>query len=271
MLLRFAAVFVMAGVWATAAPPAKPHVVFVTGDDEYRSEVTMPLFARLLEAKHGVRTTVLYARPTPQTKTHIEGLEALASADLAVFFLRWRELPEPEMRAILDYAASGKPILGLRTSTHIFQYPKGSPHEDLNLGFPREVFGAVWTRHHGHESSTDVTLTGDHAVLRGVARAFHVRSWLYEVNPLAGDSTPVASGRALNPQGKDASPQPVAWVKTHKGGRVFFTTMGHPDDFTVPSMRTLLVNAMLWALGREVPSGGGASDFLEPYSPPPTR
>ena len=105
-------------------PAAAQHVVFVTGDDEYRSEYSMPMIARILEVRHGLKTSIAYARPTPQTKDNIEGLEALRTADLAVFFLRWRQLPDHQMRLILDYAASGKPLAGLRTSTHSFQYPK---------------------------------------------------------------------------------------------------------------------------------------------------
>ena len=51
----------------------QPHVVFVTGDDEYRSEYSMPMIAQILEAHHGMRTSIAYARPTPQTQDNIEG------------------------------------------------------------------------------------------------------------------------------------------------------------------------------------------------------
>jgi type 1 glutamine amidotransferase len=246
------------------------HVVFVTGDDEYRSEYSMPMIARLLEAKHGMKTSVAYARPTPQTNNHIEGLEALKTADLAVIYVRWRELPEPQLRMILDYAASGKPLVGLRTSTHAFRYPAGSPWENLNDGFGIDVWGQKWIRHHGAQSSTDVEAVGDHPILRGVERKFHVRSWLYVVEPLVGDCTPLLVGRAVNPQGgKDWGPQPVAWSKTYKGARVFFTTLGHPEDFRREAMRRLLVNGIYWALGRDVPEGGADVGVVGGYDPPP--
>ena len=122
-------------------------MVFVTGDDEYRSEYTMPALARILEAHHGLRTQVLYARPTPQSNKNIEGLDALRTADLAVFFLRWRELPEEQYQLIAAYEKSGRPIVGFRTSTHTFKYPAGHPHEAENDGFPLRAFGARWTRH----------------------------------------------------------------------------------------------------------------------------
>lgn len=230
----------------------KPHVVFVTGDDEYKSEITMPALAKELESRHGMRSTVLYARPTPQTKNNIEGLEALRDADLMVMYVRFRALPDEQLRHILDYVESGRPMVGLRTSTHAFRYPKESPHAALNDEFGKRVWGQRWIRHHGHTSSTDVTIAPDaarHPLLEGVAHEFHVTSWLYEVLPLKGDCQPLLIGRAVKPEGKDAGPQPVAWIKTYKGARVFFTTLGHPEDFEVPSVRRLLINGIRWALG----------------------
>ncbi len=257
---------------AFAEPPAgKPHVVFVTGDDEYRSEYSMPMLGRILEAKHGMRVSVAYAKPTPQSNRNIEGLEALKTADLAVFFLRWRELPADQMNLILDYLNSGKPVVGLRTATHSFRFPKGSEFEKWNDDFGLQVVGQKWLRHHGAKSSTDVTVIAAqkaNPILRGVEPAFHVRSWLYVVDPLVGDCTPLLSGRSVDPQGPDASPQPVAWTKTWKGARVFFTTLGHPEDFQVESMRKLVVNGILWSLGKNVPAKGADTGIVGGYEVP---
>ena len=108
----------------------------------------------------------------------------------------------------------------------------------------------------------------NNVILRGVAAEFQVRSWLYEVAPLIGDCVPLLEGYAINPQGKDVSPQPVAWTKTYNKARVFFTTLGHPEDFKEPSMRKLAVNGILWALGKRIPEGGAKADFPAPYEPP---
>ena len=235
----------------------RPHVVFVTGDDEYRSEITMPMLARILESQHGMRTTVLYARPTPKSKDNIEGLDALKTADLAVFYLRFRALPEEQLKQILAYVDAGKPIVGLRTSTHAFAYPKGHAQAALNDSFGRDVFGQKWLYHHGHTSTTDVEVVSaqrDHPILRGVEPKFHVASWLYHVLPLTGDVTPLLIGRAVHSEQKEQVPNPVAWTKSHHGGKVFFTTLGHPADFEVESVRRLLVNSIYWGLGRNVPA-----------------
>lgn len=254
------------------------HIVFVTGDDEYRSEITMPMIAGLVE-KAGYRTSVAYARPRPQTENNIVGLEALRDADLMVIFTRFRALPDDQLRFILDYAASGKPIVGLRTSTHAFNYPKDSPHVALNDSFGTDLFGQKWITHHGHRSSTDVTVreAGQaHPILRGVG-PFHARSWLYHVAPLAGEgNTILLDGRSVDSEKKpellEKFPpnQPVAWTREYKGARVFFTTLGHPADFEQESMRRLLVNAIFWTLDRPIPAGGAdvtvSGGFVAPES-----
>ncbi|MEO5822949.1 MAG: ThuA domain-containing protein [Vicinamibacteraceae bacterium] len=274
-LLLLVAVGATLAAQAPTTPARPPHVVFVTGDDEDRSEISMPMIAAILEKRHGLRTSVAYAKPTPQTKDHIEGLEALATADLMVMFLRYRALPDAELNQILTYVKTGKPIVGFRTSTHAFNYPAGSSHTDLNDGFGLDAWGQKWITHHGHTSTTTVALRAEaasHPILRGVT-PFAAKSWLYHVAPLSGPATLLLDGTAVNSertQTFDQFPplQPVAWTRDHNGARVFFTTLGHPGDFEQPSMRRLTVNAILWALGREVPAQGADATPVTPYVAP---
>ena len=268
--------FALAICIAPAAQPS-PHVVLVTGDDEYRSEVTMPMIAAILEARHGIRTSVAYARPTPQTADNIGDLEALDTADAMVLFTRFRALPEEQLQKILRFVESGKGLVGLRTSTHAFQYKAGHPREGLNDAFGRDVFGQKWITHHGSQSSTDVTVHASdatHAILRGVV-PFHARSWLYHVDPLNGPATVLLDGTAVNSnkaarQTEFPLTQPVAWTRQYKQSRVFFTTLGHPDDFAAEPMRRLVLNGILWALGRDVPAGGAEAAVVGTYVPPET-
>ena len=263
----------------TESPLAQsaPHVVFVTGDDEYRSEITMPMIASILETRYGIRTSIAYAKPEPQTKTNIEGLDALASADLMVMFTRFRALPDDQVEKILAFVESGKPIVGLRTSTHAFLYPQDHARQALNDGFGRDVFGQKWITHHGAQSTTDVTIPAagaSHPILRGVV-PFRARSWLYHVAPLNGDATVLLEGTSVNSnktnrQADYPPTQPVAWTRQHKQSRVFFTTLGHPEDFAAAPMRRLVVNGILWALGKDVPAGGADGTPIRAYVPPPT-
>src|SRR5271154_348349 len=90
-------------------PGKGKNVVFVTGDDEYYSEVGMPLMARILAERHGFTCTVLFAinKTTgvidTDTKDNIPGLEALDHADAMVLFTRFRALPDDQLKHIIDY------------------------------------------------------------------------------------------------------------------------------------------------------------------------
>ena len=133
-ILGFAApVFAQAPAqWVTYpggdGPGAGKSIVILTGDDEYRSEESMPQLGKILSVRHGFKVTVLFAinKETgaidPATQDNIPGLEALDSADLMILFLRFRALPDDQMKHIMDYTNSGKPIVALRTSTHSFAY-----------------------------------------------------------------------------------------------------------------------------------------------------
>ena len=250
-------------VFVVDAQKQKPLVVFVCGDHEYSGEETLPLLAAVLEKNYGFRTKILKSFPDQNAEKNIPQLEILAKANLAVFFLRWRLLPAEQVAFIDAYVKSGKPIMGLRTSTHAFNYPKEDALFNFN-GFAERAFGAPpgWGAsghtHYGHKSSTDATVIASkkmHPILTGVDSNFHVRSWLYKVLP----NYPVKGadwlimGKSVNPD-KPAEDQPIAWTwQNEYKGRVFFTTMGHPEDFAVEAFQRLLVNAIHWELGLAVP------------------
>lgn len=256
--------------------PKKPLVVFVTGDHEYSSEETLPLIAAELEKNYGMRTIVLKSSPDYKSEENIPGLEALKDADLAVFYLRWRRLPEDQVKYIDDYLKSGKPVMGFRTSTHAFNYPKGHPLERWNA-FGEFALGAPggWGKgghtHYGHKSTTDVSVIAEqakHPVLTGVSPKFHAASWLYRVLPdyPSKGSTWLLMGKSVNPD-KAAIDNPVAWTwKTPAGGRVFTTTLGHPQDFNEEGFQRIVINAIHWTLGKPVPQKwAGKINMNVPY------
>ena len=272
-----------------------PHIVFVTGDEEYRSEESMPMLARILHRDYGFRVTVCYALNKdgfidPNILDNIDGLEALDEADMMVLFTRFRALPDAQAHHILAFAESGKPMAGFRTSTHAFLYKDDSTRAHLNNEWPTKVLGQQWITHHGHFDDgqhplTDVALVAeqkDHPVLRGVT-PFQAYSWLYHVHggdwTLYGDSKPLLQGTALRSNHAqnnrlDQFPltNPVAWTKTYTGtsgkaARVFFTTLGHPYDFKEASMRKLALNGILWALDHDIPEGGANAEFASEYDP----
>jgi type 1 glutamine amidotransferase len=266
-----------------------PHVVFVTGDDEYGSEVSMPMIAKILEAHHGMKTTVLYA--TNEKGEHdrhannIPGLDALKTADSAVFFMRWRALPQGQLDAIIGYAQAGKPMIGLRTASHAFKYP-GPPNDKWNAGFAETYWGQSWISHYGHENSTEayiVSEKADHPILRGLEREFWLHSWLYlqskDDDKMAPDCKVLLVGDALKgfkPGGeKFGERQPLAWTRELKREdgkvqRTFYTSLGHPRDFSLENPRRLLVNAIYWSMGRakDIPKEGANVEIVGEYNPP---
>jgi type 1 glutamine amidotransferase len=226
-------------------PPRKPYVVFLSGETEYNSEATLPRIAQELESKHGMRCTVVVA----SGKADLPGLEALEDADLAVAYLSSLALPASQLNQIKAYLDAGKPLVGLRTSIQAFDNWKE---------FGEQVLGAPWRYDYGSTSSTDVKVIPEaagYSILRGVASEFHCRSWLYHVLPLPTSVSPLLVGVSVGESKRpDRVPNPVAWTKTYKGGRVFYTSLGHPEDFQVEPFRKLLVNAIYWALGKTPPA-----------------
>jgi len=139
-------------------PGKGKNIVLVSGDDEYRSEEGLPMLAKILSERYGFNTTVLFAinpetnEVTPNYPNNIPGLEHLRDADLMIILIRFRELPDEQMKYIDEYVRSGKPIVGLRTSTHAFNYGKDSksPYakyhwqskvENWERGFGMQVLG----------------------------------------------------------------------------------------------------------------------------------
>src|SRR5687768_386827 len=121
------------------------HLVFLTGDEEYRGEEGLPMLAKILSQRHGFKCTVLFALDpdgtiNPDNNTSVPGIEALDTADGIVLALRFRQWPDAAMKHFADALARGIPIVALRTSTHAFRFPANHPgaYKHLN-NFGRDV------------------------------------------------------------------------------------------------------------------------------------
>ena len=51
----------------------------------------------------------------------------------------------------------------------------------------------------------------------------------------------------------DKEPEPVAWTNQYKQARIFYTSLGHPDDFKNAPFRRMLINAVFWAMNKPIP------------------
>jgi hypothetical protein len=70
---------------------------------------------------------------------------------------------------------------------------------------------------------------------------------LYKVSPLEKGTAPLLIGAITGEPS-----EPVAWTHTYgaKQARVFYTSLGHPDDFKNAEFRRLLLNGVAWAIAK---------------------
>ena len=275
---------------------ANKHIVLVSGDEEYRSEETMPMLAKILATHHGFDCTVLFAidpdsgEINPECQTNIPGLHHLDHADLMIISTRFRELPDDQMKHIVDYTNSGRPVMGLRTATHAFKYSRNSDSSyakydcssDVFEGrYGRQVLGETWVNHHGHhghESTRGVVHPdcANHPILKGVNDVWGPTD-VYTVGELTGNPEILLDGQVLTGMDPADGPKPdtptmpVAWVKQYTGDedrtcRVFCTTMAAASDLTCVDLRRLLVNAVYWCLEEPI-DGVACVDIVGEFNP----
>ena len=288
-------------------PGKGKRVVLISGDEEYRSEESLPMLARLLAERHGFTCTVLFSLGSdgaidPTKGESVEGIEALDHADLVIMLTRFRHWPDDKMKHFDDYVKAGKPIIGLRTSTHAFNNDKNSAFAKYAYnanaatgwagGFGRQVLGETWVSHwgsHKHEATKGILADGakENPLMRGVTDLFGTTD-VYEAHPLE-DVTVLVKGEVLKgmeptdapadykkkakgvEQGVNDPMMPVVWTHDFKNedGKVnhtLCTTMGAATDLTNESLRRLVVNASYQFTGLEVPAKADVT-IIGDYAP----
>lgn len=277
------------------------HVVLVAADQEYRSEQSMPMLAKILSKRHGFDCTVLFSLndkgevdPTQkirwQDKTvmhSIPGLEYLPTADLLILFPRLITLPDEQVGHIITYLDSGKPVIGIRTANHGFLENFPYLKDGKKVRFGEDVLGGSFRGHHGnwHADSTRGILVEEmknHPILTGVHDIWgpsDVYRTFAKNAALPADCQALVYGQPLMGRNADdlvntkKEPLPVAWIKTWTGttgktARVFHLTMGSAKDYENSGLRRLTVNAGYWCLGMEnliTPTGN--VDLVGDYKP----
>lgn len=277
-------------VFEGATPDAK-HVVLVSGDEEYRSEEALPQLAKILSKHHGFKCTVLFAQNPERPGIvdanyvwNIPGLEVLDAADMMVLFTRFRALPDEQMQHFEDYLKAGKPIVGIRTATHAFNFKASDTtrfahysnaysgdYTEWTDGFGRVVLGEQWHTHHGHHKhqSTRGILAQEaegHPIASGIASG---SIWgptdVYGVRlPLPGDSRPIVLGQVIDRDGE------------YDETDVFFGMKPTDSQLATKNNVDLVVNDVLmpiaWTKSYQLPDGkkgkafastiGAATDLL---------
>ncbi len=224
------------------------------GEDEYKTWETLPEFAKSELESRGYRVTIIQADAAD--KNNFPGLiQALRDADLLFVSVRRRTPYKEQLDAIRAWLNAGKPLVGIRTTCHAFALRPKDKLTDPKLAvwqeFDPEVLGGHYVGHHGNKLKSTITVAPgaeSHPILKGVAvTEFVSNGSLYKVSPLEAGTKPLLIGAI-----PDKPSEPVAWTRLYgaKQARVFFTSLGHVDDFQNPGFRRLLVNGVAWALGK---------------------
>ena len=254
------------------------HIVLIAGDEEYRSEESMPMLGKILSQRHGFKCTVLFGvngkGEIAPGHSNVPGMEALKTADLMVVFTRFQNWPDDQMEHFVAYLNRGGPIVGLRTATHGFKIPKDSKWakysngyggDDYKDGWGRQVLGEKWAGHYGgnHRKSTRLDIVPEkkeHPILRGV-KDMWAQCGGYKADPLEPSEVlamaqPLKGMKQDSPADETMKPVPAAWTRSYEGdsgnvGRVFTSTYGASSDIENDGYRRLLINGCLWAGGLE--------------------
>jgi hypothetical protein len=265
-------------------------IVLVAGDEEYRTEESMPMLGKILAKHHGFNCIVLFSWDhqgkyiDPNGQTNVKGWNYLKNADLMIIGTRFRRPNQADRQHIAQFLKAGKPIIGIRTSTHGF---KGK--EEITKGltldqFGPKIIGEGWVSHHGHHKGQGTrgvieSTNAKHPILSSVADIFGP-SDVYGVRNLTSKDTILMRGavtKNLDPKSeaisgpKNSPMQALAWLHPYqvdggKNGLTFTTTMGGSVDFVNEDLRRMLINASYFLLGQEVPDKANV-DYIDPFYP----
>ncbi len=231
----------LSGFAGDARCKSTTSLCLVSGSPSYKSDESLLALETYLE-KH---TRVQCVRAFTPSKDGLPGLENLDRCDCMLLMTRRMEIEGRTLQRIKSYCRRGGPIVAVRTAGHGLQ---NWPTMD------KEVLGGDYQGHYDNET-TEVTIVDgakDHPVLAGV-QPFVSQGTLYKYRHIAADARLLLRGSF----GICDHSQPVAWTRPHHGGRVFYTSLGHPDDFREPAFLRLLTNAILWATAQQRRSFGG--------------
>ena len=212
------------------------RVCLVSGSAEYDSDASLFAFTEHLEQSFDARAKLIRARGFEE----LPGLEALDECDVALFFTRRLTISGEALEKVKRYCDGGKPLVAVRTASHGFQNW---------LDMDRVVLGGSYARHAGPGKTTIASVehsAKDHPVLEGVG-GLRSRATLYQTAPLAPDCEVLLMGSIPGDK------QPVAWTRTHRGGRVVYISLGAPEDFENRTFLRFLTNALHWA-AKKTPS-----------------
>src|SRR5205823_3011519 len=217
----------------------------------------------------GLNCSFVTSSPDPNDN-NFDHWQAIKDADQLVVSVRRRAPPKEMMALIREHLRAGKPLVGIRTASHAFAPKTVEPGHESWPEFDREIFGCTYENHYGNGGSDHPTFIQPNpsslanSVLTGIGLSeFASTSSLYKSHDLAKTTTVLLTGKL----GDGSVSEPVAWVNKGNNRRVFYTSLGSPDDFKLPVFRRLLLNGVFWTLNEPIPPAPIAKPQDHPLSP----
>jgi len=228
----------------------KKHIVFVVAEDSCDTQQTLPAFAKKHLEKDFLCTFCL---AHPRYRNHINGLDALYDADLLFLSVEQRFLPAWQMDRLARFIFNAdKPMIALRPSVIAFADGDGRRNKGIGRivwnGFSREALGCNFAGVCETQSEfviRPVRQYLSHPVMNGLENMMiKTRNPLYRITPLSLTATPLLMSERQDVQ----SDQIVAWTNISYDSKVFYTSLGCPDDFENEDFQHILLNAINWAI-----------------------
>lgn len=228
-------------------------VVFLISEDpnNYEAHLTIPEFASQLENNFPIKAHVLLG-DGPQNAYQFPDLGILEEAELLVVFCRRLALPEDQMQAIKNYIERGKPVMGIRTANHAFSVREDSIPSGYTdwWEFVPEVLGSTNEGYGPVEPGTTISVVSSaatHPILHGIEETYwHSIGNVYKVGESLDDKATVLLRGEVQEEGLD---EPVAWIRENQyGGQVFYSSVGHPEDFKNKDNIKILNQAIAWLI-----------------------
>lgn len=226
--------FILSLLAITLAHAKDPiHIHMLSGSGEYKSEPSLLLWEKHLESTYDMEVTLSLGKDHSK---RVEGLENLATADVLVIFCRRWELESEQASQVVEYIKSGKPVFGIRTASHAFQFFK-----ELD----KSIFGGNYKGHVVGDHPVNVNQTSlgmNHPILEGVDDWDRVGKPYY--NPSIAPDVKVLLRKVAH-----NADEPAAWTRVLENNqKVFYTSLGVPEDFKIPEFIQLIDNALFWLL-----------------------
>ena len=203
------------------------NLCMLSGSFEYDSEASLNIFKTFVEKHYPIHANlVVYS-----SEDDDPDLAALDDADVLLVFTRRLNTTGASLRQFQTYCEQGRPLVGIRTASHAYQNW---------LEFDKIVLGGDYQGHYGKGPAVQLeTVIPEHPILNGIPK-FESYGSLYRNPSLRDDTSVLLMGHT------DEHSEPVAWTRVHHGGRIFYTSLGHQQDFVLEPFLRFVARSILW-------------------------